>query len=131
MLSNNDLHESETALGSLPTMWSNLTPEEVVLARRNADSHCLNQRTGSASQKDGISTLETAAMKVSSPYGLSSLALWTLSSSCCVLSNSACMAPNCSAMSEVSSLVFGMMVAWNGGGTKKKQNNNNHGRIGA
>jgi hypothetical protein len=41
------------------------------------------------------------------------------------------MAANCSAMSEVSSLVFGMMVAWNGGGTKKKKNNNNHGRIGA
>jgi hypothetical protein len=34
-------------------------------------------------------------------------------------------------MSEVSSLVFGMIVAWNGGGTKKKQHNNNHGRIGA
>jgi hypothetical protein len=37
-------------------------PEETVPARRKADSHWRNQRTGSASQKAGRSSLETAAM---------------------------------------------------------------------
>ncbi len=62
------------ALGSLPTTWSNLTPEETVLARRKADSHWRNQRTGSPSEKAGRSAMETAAMSAFAPSGISVLA---------------------------------------------------------
>ncbi len=111
--------ESETALGSFPTTWSNLTPDETVPARRKADSHCLNQWTGSASQNAGRSTLETAAMSALAPSGIDSSAAAAASAAARLCRSISFSASSC-ACSVLASCAFNSvgedMVAWEGVG---------------